>query len=129
MLIMGIDPGTIITGYALVRRQGSQILPVDYGCIKPPAREKLSQRYALIYEAVEQLILLHRPDALAVETQFVAKNPQAALKLGMAKGMVVLAATRHKIPVFEYTPCKAKQAIAMCHAHACDHHHLVGEVL
>lgn len=165
MLIMGIDPGTVITGYAFLRKEGSQHIPVDYGCIKPSPREKLTHRYALIFEAVELLISKFHPDAVAVETQFVGKNPQVALKVGMARGVVLLAATRHKIPVFEYTPSRAKQAvtgngraskeqvqgmimrllnlsslpepadvadalaIAVCHAHACGHMHLVGDVL
>jgi crossover junction endodeoxyribonuclease RuvC len=162
---MGIDPGTVVTGYAILRREAGASVAVDYGCIRPPSAELLSRRYALIFEAVDHLCHRFRPDAVAVETQFVAKNPQSALKLGMARGMVLLAATRLKIPVFEYTPSRAKQAvtgngraskpqvqamvarllslaqlpepddvadalaIALCHAHACDHAHLVGEVL
>lgn len=106
--ILGIDPGTRVTGYAVI---DLSIKPVDYGCIRPPPRLALEGRYKILFDAVEALIEKYRPAAVSVESQFVLKNPQSAIKLGMAKGMVFLAAARAEIPVFEYPPKKAKLAV------------------
>ena len=111
MIILGIDPGTIITGYGLIRVDGSRHEVLDYGCVKPPPKNKLSQRYLIIYQSLEALINQYSPDAVSVETQYVGKNPQSAIKLGMARGVIILLATLKKIPVFEYTPSKVKSAV------------------
>ena len=111
IIILGIDPGTRITGYGLIRVQNNTIEPVDFGCIRPPPTLPLQQRYRIIFEAIEQLIEKHKPESIAVESQFVLKNPQSAIKLGMAKGMVLLAGARNNIEVHEYAPKKAKQAV------------------
>jgi crossover junction endodeoxyribonuclease RuvC len=110
-LILGVDPGTRITGYGLIRVVNNRLEPIDFGCIRPPATLPLEQRYKIIFEAIEQLIEKYQPDAIAVESQFVLKNPQSAIKLGMAKGMILLAAARRNIGVFEYAPKKAKMAV------------------
>lgn len=111
MVILGIDPGTRITGYGLIRIVGTLFEPIDFGCIRPPPKLPLPDRYHILFDAVEQLIAKYKPEAIAVESQFVLKNPQSAIKLGMAKGMVLLAAARHKIEVQEYAPTKAKLAV------------------
>lgn len=107
-IILGIDPGTRITGYGIIRLP---MEPIDFGCIRPPTDLPLEQRYRIIFDSVEALIERHKPTAIAVESQFVLKNPQSAIKLGMAKGMILLAGARAKIPVYEYAPKKAKQAV------------------
>ncbi len=106
---LGIDPGTIVTGYGVIDPQTGKA--VDYGSIKPPAKLLLSERYHIIHRGVTELIKIHQPEAVAVETQYVSKNVQSTIKLGMARGMVILAATQAGIPVFEYTPSKAKSAV------------------
>ena len=110
-IILGIDPGTRISGYGLIRVENRSYIPIDYGCIRPPANLKLSDRYLIIFEGVEELIKQYEPDALVVETQFAYKNIQSAIKLGMARGAVMIAAKRKKIPIFEYAPTKAKLAV------------------
>lgn len=112
MIVLGIDPGTRITGYGLIRKKDSSFHPVDFGCIRPPPDLPLPERYRILFESLEILIERHRPDALSVESQFVLKNAQSALKLGMAKGMAILAAARRGIPIFEYPPTRAKLAVA-----------------
>ncbi len=107
-LILGIDPGTRITGYGIIDMDSH---PYDFGCIRPPPNLPLPERYRILFEAVEQLIARHQPSAIAVESQFVLKNAQSAIKLGMAKGMVFLAAARNKIPIYEFAPKKAKLAV------------------
>jgi crossover junction endodeoxyribonuclease RuvC len=116
-VILGIDPGTRITGYGVILID-SGIKVLDYGCIKPPALLPLEKRYLIIFEAIEQIIKKFSPSALSVESQFVMKNAQSAIKLGMAKGMAFLAAAKNDIPIFEYTPKKAKMA-AVGNGNAC----------
>lgn len=107
-VILGIDPGTRITGYGVIAAENR---PLDFGCIKPPPNLPLEQRYKILFEGMEELISRYQPTAIAVESQFVLKNAQSAIKLGMAKGMVLLAAARKGIPVYEYPPKKAKLAV------------------
>jgi crossover junction endodeoxyribonuclease RuvC len=110
-IILGVDPGTRITGYGVIRVKGSQIVPIDFGCIRPPINLDPPQKYLIIFNGVEQLMLKYKPVEMAVETQFVYKNVQSALKLGMARGVILLAAARLQIPIFEYAPTKAKLAV------------------
>ena len=111
MKVLGVDPGTGITGYGLVSQKGNKLSAIDFGTIKPPTQHPLPARYLIIFEGICNLIEAFSPDALSVESQFVYKNPQSALKLGMAKGAVLIAAAKYSLPVFEYTPRKAKLAI------------------
>jgi crossover junction endodeoxyribonuclease RuvC len=110
-IIIGIDPGTRITGYGVIEMQGSHYRALDYGCVRPPAKAKLSDRYLILFNAIEELLSKYQPHALSVETQYVEKNVQSALKLGMARGTVIIAAKRQGISVFEYAPSKAKLAV------------------
>lgn len=111
LVIIGIDPGTRTTGYGIIQVFRNTHKVVDYGCIKTPLKSDAAKRYLIIFEAIDYLLQLHQPEALAVETQFLYKNVQSALKLGMAKGVAMLAAARKGIPVFEYSPTKAKAAV------------------
>lgn len=111
MIIIGIDPGTLVSGYGIILCEQGVMKAIDYGCIRPPPTLKLTDRYLIIFEGVEELIERHRPQALVVETQFVQKNVQSAIKLGMARGIIIIAAKRKGIPVFEYGPTKAKSAV------------------
>lgn len=111
MIILGIDPGTCITGFGIIDYHPHETRVLDFGCIKPPASFPLSKRYLIIYEAIEELILKYRPDCLSIENQFVFKNVQSALKLGMAKGMAILAAEKHGLTIHEYAPKEAKLAV------------------
>lgn len=110
-VILGIDPGTRITGYGLIRCTSHSYQLIDFGCIRPPVHLPPSARYLVIFEAVEELLSLHRPQALSVETQFVYKNVQSAMKLGMARAAALIAAEKAKVPIFEYAPKKAKLAV------------------
>jgi crossover junction endodeoxyribonuclease RuvC len=109
-IILGIDPGTRVTGYGVISIK-TKMEVLDYGCVRPPAHLPLEERYLIIYEALEQLIAKFSPTAVVVESQFMQKNVQSAIKLGMAKGMVFLAAAKKQIPLFEYAPRKAKMAV------------------
>ena len=111
MIILGIDPGTQITGYGFIKKEPSRVFAIDYGCIRPPHALPLAERYRIIFESLAIIIDRHKPEAIAVESQFVLKNPQSAIKLGMAKGMCILAAAQRGIPVYEYAPTRAKMAV------------------
>lgn len=109
--ILGIDPGSRVTGFGLIKKEKASFSAIDFGCIKPPAKLDIAYRYLVIFEAIENLIIQYQPTALALETQFVYKNAQSALKLGMAKGAAMIAGAKHEIPIFEYAPKKAKLAV------------------
>lgn len=110
--ILGIDPGTNILGYGVVRIDAAgRPSFVDMGVLdlrhEPDAYSKLRR----IYDKVNTLCELHHPDDLAVESPFFGRNAQVILKLGRAQGAAMIAAIGHGIPVFEYAPRKAKMAI------------------
>lgn len=110
-IILGVDPGTRISGYGIICIQNQRFTPLDYGCIRPPTHLKLSERYLVIFDSIEELIQKYQPTALVVETQYMYKNAQSALKLGMAKAAVMLAAKKRGLPIFEYAPTVAKRAV------------------
>lgn len=113
-IILGIDPGTCVTGYALLRCHSTRMEPLDFGCIRPPRQYKLSDRYLILFESIEELIAQYQPSHLAVETQFVSHahwNVQTALKLGMAQGAAIIAAKRGGLQVFRYAPAEAKKTV------------------
>jgi len=109
---LGIDPGTVITGFGVIKELNGKFETLDFGCIKPPPKYPLNKRYFIIFSSVESLINKYKPDAIAIESQFVHKNVQSALKLGMAKGSVIIAAEKTSVPIFEYAPKAAKLAIS-----------------
>ena len=111
MIILGIDPGTVISGFGLVDYDGFKFRAIDYGCIRPPPKYSLPDRYLVIYDSVYALLEDHCPDALVVETQYVRHNVQSAIKLGMARGAVLIAGAKKKVPIHEYAPTKAKLAV------------------
>jgi len=110
-IILGIDPGSAVTGYGVIAIQSHGFTPIDYGCIRPPRANKLSERFVVIYDSIGELIEIHNPDAVVVEMQFFYKNAQSALTLGMAKGAVMIASKKKGVPVFHYSPPVAKKAV------------------
>ncbi|MBI3237140.1 MAG: crossover junction endodeoxyribonuclease RuvC, partial [Chlamydiales bacterium] len=103
-IILGIDPGTRITGYGVIHKKNHEIIPIDFGAIRPPPSLEGPQKYLVIFNAIEALLEKFSPDAVSIETQFVYKNVQSAMKLGMARGVALLAAAKRGIPIFEYSP-------------------------
>ncbi len=111
MIVLGIDPGTAVTGYGIIKLDGRRHVALDYGCIRPPRKALTSQRRRLIFESLCELIKRFSPDAISIETQYVRNNVSTALTLGRTQGCAVLAGSLHDIPVFEYAPSKAKLAV------------------
>ncbi|WP_367605481.1 crossover junction endodeoxyribonuclease RuvC [Legionella sp. W05-934-2] len=109
-IILGIDPGSRITGYGLVNQQGRQLSYIDSGCIRTGDGE-LSQRLLVIFNAICQLLETHQPVQVAIEQVFMHQNASAALKLGHARGVAMVAAASHRLAVSEYSPREIKQAL------------------
>ncbi|MGQ0714624.1 MAG: crossover junction endodeoxyribonuclease RuvC [Gemmatimonadaceae bacterium] len=112
MIVLGIDPGTALTGYGVVRGEpfGSLAL-VECGVIRTSARDALPVRLREIHEDVQRLIERHAPDALAVEDVFYSRNVRTTLVLGHARGVVLLAGEQAQIPIHEYPPAEIKKAV------------------
>jgi crossover junction endodeoxyribonuclease RuvC len=112
MLVLGIDPGTATTGYGLVRQtDDGSLLEVDHGEILTPANMPMPERLVLLYEKLQEIILLHRPDSSAVEELFFQRNVKTALSVGQGRGVVLLALAQAGLPVAEYAPNEIKQAV------------------
>jgi crossover junction endodeoxyribonuclease RuvC len=113
MLVLGIDPGTAITGYGLVRETPQNNLEmVDYGTIQTAAGLPPEQRLFDLYTKLSHYILLHRPDAASVEKLFFQRNVRTAFAVGQARGVILMTMAQVNIPVFEYTPLEVKQAVS-----------------
>ncbi len=111
MRILGIDPGTINVGYGLIEKKGQNQIPLDYGVFKINQRLPFSNRLEFIYQSIYEYIQKSNPDTVVVEEVFVCKNAKTTLRLGHARGVILLAAVQNKIPVVEYAPREIKQAI------------------
>ncbi len=111
-LILGIDPGTAITGYGVVAKEdGGAVSLVECGVVRTSSGEALAVRIREIYDAVTALITRHTPSVVVVEDVFQGKNVQSALKLGHARGAILLAAALGEIPIVEYSPREIKKAV------------------
>ena len=111
MIIMGIDPGSRITGYGVISKQGNRLIHIDNGAIFTQSAKEFPQRLEQIFTGLSAIIAQYQPDAVAVENVFLAKNAQSALKLGQARGAAIVAAVNVGLSVFEYTALQVKQAV------------------
>ena len=113
MLAIGIDPGTAITGYGLVREEEDGSLTViDYGAITTSPDEQMPERLVQLYLQLKDLLSLHSPQSGAVEKLFFARNVRTALSVGQARGVALLALAQAGVQLTEYTPNEVKQAVA-----------------
>ncbi len=111
-LILGIDPGTAVTGYGVVAKEGGSVVSlVECGVVRTSSGEVLAVRIREIYQEVTALITRHEPSVVVVEDVFQGKNVQSALKLGHARGAILLAAALGEIPIVEYSPREIKKAV------------------
>jgi len=113
MLVVGIDPGTATTGYGFVRETVEGGLEaVEYGIIQTPAGLSQEKRLSLLFEALNDKLLFHRPASAAVEKLFFQRNVSTAIAVGQARGVVLLALAQAGLEVSEYSPLEVKQAVA-----------------
>jgi len=112
MRILGIDPGTVVMGYGVIETEADKISLVDGGVFKKTERSPIGERLSYFYGELIKIISRHRPDVVAIEQPFVAKNVSSALAIGRAQAVAMLAAANQGIPVHEYTPAEVKQKVA-----------------
>jgi crossover junction endodeoxyribonuclease RuvC len=111
MRILGIDPGSQITGFGVVEKQGDRLIHIDNGGIFTRSQDPFPQKLHIIFTGVNELIERYTPFAVAIENIFYAKNVKSTVQLGHARGAAMVAAVQRKLEVFEYTPLTIKQAL------------------
>lgn len=109
--ILGIDPGSRLTGYGVIDMDGQRAVHVAGGCLRVAALGSLGERLHAIYEGVSGIINRYHPEEMAVEMVFMSRNADSALKLGQARGAAIVAGAARGLPVHEYTPTQIKQAV------------------
>ncbi|ASV33934.1 crossover junction endodeoxyribonuclease RuvC [Candidatus Hamiltonella defensa] len=109
-IILGIDPGSRITGYGVISEKKSQLIYLGSGCIRT-LDNGLPHKLKLIYAGVTEIISQFRPDFFCIEQVFMSKNADSALKLGQARGVAIVAAANQNLPVFEYAARQVKQTV------------------
>lgn len=113
VVVLGIDPGTAVTGYGVVRKEGRNPLTlIECGVIRTKPRDALPQRLAEIHDGVVDLIRRHQPTVLAIEDIFYARNVRTTVVLGHARGVILLAGAHAGIEIQEYPPSEIKKAVA-----------------
>jgi crossover junction endodeoxyribonuclease RuvC len=111
MLVLGVDPGSRITGFGLVEKSNNDLNIVNYGQVRPPAKTPFYQKIHHIFEAMVKIMGQYHPQEMAIEDMFYAKNVKSSLKLGHARGAVMIAAVECGIDIFEYTPLEIKKSV------------------
>ena len=110
-LILGIDPGTRAMGFGLIACRGDALEAIDYGCFAVSPRLPLTERLAVLFQSLQELIARHAPTEVAVEQPFVAVNAHSALAIGEARALAVLAAGLAGLPVEQYSPAEVKRSV------------------
>ncbi|MDR1564801.1 MAG: crossover junction endodeoxyribonuclease RuvC [Oscillospiraceae bacterium] len=111
MKILGIDPGYAIVGFGVIESQNGRYRPLDYGAITTPAKAEFADRLEIIYDRLSELLTLHMPEAISLEQLFYVSNAKTVIGVAEARGVILLACKKHRVPVFEYTPLQVKQAV------------------
>jgi crossover junction endodeoxyribonuclease RuvC len=112
MIVLGIDPGTAVTGYGVVHGERMQTPRlIECGIIRTRAREPLASRLQEIHDGIVELIQRHKPDVMAIEDVFYARNVRTTVVLGHARGVVLLAAANASLVIAEYPPAEIKKAV------------------
>lgn len=111
MRVLGIDPGSRITGYGIVEKNGNKLIHIDNGAIFTAPENALPEKLKSIFDGLNQVIEEYKPDEVAVENIFFSTNVQSALKLGQARGAAIVAAVNAGLPVSEYSALQVKQAV------------------
>lgn len=112
MTILGIDPGTAITGFGVISNKSGELGMIDYGCINTDSKTEMPDRLVEIHSEINSIIKKYKPDVLACEELFFFKNLKTAITVAQARGVVITSARLSRIPVSEYTPLQIKQAIS-----------------
>jgi len=111
MRIIGVDPGSTVTGYGIVEEVNNRLRHVASGRVVSSSRTDFHHRLKKIYTELEKVISSYQPEVMAVEDLFIARNIKSALKLGHARGVAILAGLNAQLPIAEYSPLEVKKAI------------------
>ena len=111
MIAIGIDPGTIRTGYGVVRKDGARLTRLASGTIRTDTKEPMEKRLRSIHRELEQVLTTYGPDEAAIEDVFFAKNAKSALKLGQVRGVILLTVSERDLPVVSYAPTFVKRSV------------------
>jgi len=111
MLVLGVDPGSHVTGYGLVEKKNNQLICIDSGQVTSSAKIPFYDRIHKIFKAMAEIMERYRPGEMSIEDVFYAKNIQSSLKLGHARGAVLIAAVQCGVRIFEYTPLEIKKSV------------------
>lgn len=111
MIILGIDPGTRITGYGVVKYDNNNFIRIANGSINLSSQKSIPERLQIIYQEINKIIKKYKPDEFAIETAFYGKNVQSAMKIGYARGVSILCALHNNIPASEYSPREVKKSV------------------
>ncbi len=111
MIILGIDPGYAIVGYGVIDYRNNHFTVIDYGAILTDAGTPFNERLEKIYDNLTVLIEKHKPEAMSVEKVFYNSNAKTVIDVSQARGVIMLAAQKNRVPVFEYTPLQVKQSV------------------
>ena len=111
MIIIGVDPGTIITGIGIIKFEHNSLSYIHSGVIKTPATKEIPPRLEMIYNELDKLIKTYKPDEFSIETAFYAKNIQSVMKIGYARGVSLLVAIHNKLKISEYSPREIKKSV------------------
>lgn len=111
LVILGVDPGTLVTGFGVIEHRGGKMRLIECGAIRNTPAQSLPLRLEKIYAGLRSVIEKHKPDEFAIESAFYGKNAQSALKLGHARGVSILAAVEREIPTSEYSPREIKKSV------------------
>jgi crossover junction endodeoxyribonuclease RuvC len=111
MIILGVDPGTLVTGFGVVERSGSRVHMVECGAVTNAQKDPMPVRLKAMYDTLCAVIERTHPDEFALETAFYGKNVQSSLKIGQARGVAMLASAMYGIPLSEYAPREIKRAV------------------
>jgi crossover junction endodeoxyribonuclease RuvC len=111
MRVLGIDPGSLVTGFGVVEKRRNDVLHIQHGEIKVSSKESLPSFLVAIYEQLIAVIGQTKPDVVAIEDIFYGKNVKSLIKQGQARGVAILAGSHSGLPVFEYSPLEVKKAV------------------
>lgn len=111
MVILGVDPGYAIVGYGVVRVQNSRYQPLEHGAIVTKADDIFVRRLEIIYDSLTQVLEKWKPDAISIEKLYFQNNQKTAIGVAEARGVILLAAQKASVPIFEYTPLQVKMAV------------------
>lgn len=111
MVILGIDPGYAIVGYGIIRTERGRYMPLEHGAVVTKAGQDFNRRLEIVYDGIAEVLQKWRPEAVSLEKLFFQNNQKTAIGVAEARGVILLAAQKARVPVFEYTPLQVKLAV------------------